>query len=275
MCVFLTIDFLFTVTDQPAGDTIHSPPVRGASPRNSSPIQDTGNLTNNLSKLDLNGTCSDKFLHSSTISEEAVGGGHDQSSSSGLGTSAGTSATLDPDLNSTFGHLFPDRRAPGCELKNNFQYQKTLDYDQQKLLATRAIQSKPSAGEPRTPTPSWSGLGFSNSMPEHVIKEKMAAEQTILLPAEVTHGEGGGAGDIKNNVFSGHGANAWFGNSSAFDALLNGPKLGTANVGAGGILPTAVDNDDLPSVFAKEVFRNTNLWLDPDNDPDHLKMFFH
>ena len=172
---------------------------------------------------------------------------------------------MDPDLNSTFGHLFPDRRAPGCELKN-LQYQKTLDYDQQKLLATRAIQSKPSAGEPRTPTPSWSGLGFSNSMPEHVIKEKMAAEQTIL-PAEVTE-EGG---DIKN-VFSG-GANAWFGNSSAFDALLNGPKLGTANVGTGGILPTA-DNDDLPSVFAKEVFRN-NLWLDSDNDPDHLKMFFH
>merc|ERR1711936_1457922 len=89
----------------------------------------------------------------------------------------------------------------------------------------------------------------------------MAAEQTILLPAEVTHGEGGGAGDIKNNVFSGHGANAWFGNSSAFDALLNGPKLGTANVGAGGILPTA-DNDDLPSVFAKEgLAKYTDLFV--------------
>ena len=72
------------MNDQPAGDTIHSPPVRGASPRNSSPIQDTGNLTNNLSKLDLNGTRDDKFtLHSSTISEEAAG--HDQSSFSGLG----------------------------------------------------------------------------------------------------------------------------------------------------------------------------------------------
>lgn len=169
---------------------------------------------------------------------------------------------MDPDLNSTFGHLFPDRRAPGCELKNLQCYQKTLDYDQQKLLATRAIQSKPSAGEPRTPTPSWSGLGFSNSMPEHIIKEKMVAEQTIL-PAEVT-GEGGD--NIKNNVFSAnHGtSNAWFGNSSAFDALLNGPKLGTTgngNVGtAGSILPTAVDNDDLPSVFAKEVQYRNNLW---------------
>ncbi len=29
-----------------------------------------------------------------------------------------------------------------------------LDYDQKKLLATKAIQTKP-AGEPRTPTPSW------------------------------------------------------------------------------------------------------------------------
>ena len=53
-------------------------------------------------------------------------------------------------------------------------YKKAIisDYDQKKLLATKAIQTK-STGEPRTPTPSWSGLGFSNSMPESVIRENL------------------------------------------------------------------------------------------------------
>ena len=56
--------------------------------------------------------------------------------------------------------------------------QKQLDYDQKRLMATRAIhQSKPCASEPRTPTQTWSGLGFSNSMPENVIREKLAAEE--------------------------------------------------------------------------------------------------
>ena len=57
-------------------------------------------------------------------------------------------------------------RAPGCEKK---------DYEQKKLLATQAMRSKP-MGEPRTPNSVWSGLGFSSSMPEAVIREKMAAE---------------------------------------------------------------------------------------------------
>ena len=155
------IYFRFSVTER-NGESISSPPIRGTSPRNSSPVQDSGNLTNNLSKLDA--TC-DKLMHLS-VSDDA----NEHSSSSGLGTSA---SNVDPDLNSTFGHLFPDRRAPGCEIKSLQQFQKSLDYDQKKLLATRAIQSKPSAGEPRTPTPSWAGLGFSNSMPEPVIKEKL------------------------------------------------------------------------------------------------------
>ena len=99
----------------------------------------------------------------------------------------GTSvSTVEPDLNSTFGHLFPDRRAPGCEKKNlqmqqyraQQQQNRNVDFDEKRLLATRAIQSKPT-GEPRTPTPAWSGLGFSNSMPEHMIKEKMAVPEQV------------------------------------------------------------------------------------------------
>ena len=53
-----------------------------------------------------------------------------------------------------------------------------MDYDQKRLMATRAMhQSKPCGSEPRTPTQTWSGLGFSSSMPENVIREKLAAEE--------------------------------------------------------------------------------------------------
>ena len=84
----------------------------------------------------------------------------------------------DPSVNASPKTFFShDRRAPGCEMKS---LQKQMDYDQKRLMATRAIQNKP-AGEPRTPTPSWSGLGFSNSMPENVIREKVAAQNIIFL----------------------------------------------------------------------------------------------
>ncbi|XP_030621249.1 bicaudal C homolog 2 [Chanos chanos] len=45
------------------------------------------------------------------------------------------------------------------------------DYEKKKLLATRAMQKKPVVTEVRTPTDTWSGLGFSKSMPAEAIKE--------------------------------------------------------------------------------------------------------
>uniref|UniRef100_A0A1A8NRD6 SAM domain-containing protein n=1 Tax=Nothobranchius rachovii TaxID=451742 RepID=A0A1A8NRD6_9TELE len=45
------------------------------------------------------------------------------------------------------------------------------DYQKKKLLATRAMQRKPVVTEVRTPTDTWSGLGFSKSMPAEAIKE--------------------------------------------------------------------------------------------------------
>ena len=50
------------------------------------------------------------------------------------------------------------------------QIATAADYEAKRLLASRAMHTAPH-GEPRTPTPAWSGLGFSCSMPEHVIKE--------------------------------------------------------------------------------------------------------
>jgi len=67
-------------------------------------------------------------------------------------------------------------------------------------------------------------------------------------------------GDDDKALFSGTNASPWFGNSSAFDALLNGSKLNNnqppSNVGV--ILPT----DDLPTVFTKEgLAKYTDLFV--------------
>ncbi|XP_046907579.1 bicaudal C homolog 2 [Hypomesus transpacificus] len=45
------------------------------------------------------------------------------------------------------------------------------DYEKKKLLATQAMQRKPVVTEVRTPTDTWSGLGFSKSMPAEALKE--------------------------------------------------------------------------------------------------------
>ncbi len=47
------------------------------------------------------------------------------------------------------------------------------DYDQKRLLASKAVASKPSSSEVRTPTSAWAGLGFSCSMPEAVMREQL------------------------------------------------------------------------------------------------------
>lgn len=253
------------------GGTDNSPPVNGSSPRNSSPVHDDGNLTNNLSKLDLNQT--DKLLHNEHIS-----------SSSGLGTSntsgdmsnnSSNSINKNRELGQLFMDKLVDRRAPGCEMKSlQLAVQKQLDYDQKKLLATKAMQTKPT-GEPRTPTPTWSGLGFSSSMPENVIRDKLAAEEAAaksqqnmvrrsLLGVDEEDGEEEATGEdnegreeAKNDSsFPYVGGNAWFGNSSAFDALLHPPKsLAMTNQS---ILPS----DDLPSLFAKHgLAKYTDLFV--------------
>ena len=85
--------------------------------------------------------------------------------------------------------------------------QIATDYEQKKLLATRAMQSKP-MGEPRTPNSVWSGLGFSSSMPEAVIREKMAAEQARAKQQREK--------DPSNS-------DNWFCQSNAFDSMLAPP----------------------------------------------------
>ncbi|XP_078117587.1 bicaudal C homolog 2 [Sander vitreus] len=45
------------------------------------------------------------------------------------------------------------------------------DYERKKLLANRAMQRKPVVTEVQKPTDTWSGLGFSKSMPAEAVKE--------------------------------------------------------------------------------------------------------
>ncbi|XP_020287705.1 protein bicaudal C isoform X2 [Pseudomyrmex gracilis] len=80
-----------------------------------------------------------------------------------------TSPTL-ADLSNMLSELsVPDRRAPGCEKKSfEMAAQQNLtpfDYEQKKLLATKAMQNKPSSSDFRVPTSAWSGYGLSQSIP--------------------------------------------------------------------------------------------------------------
>ncbi|XP_059175856.1 protein bicaudal C homolog 1-B-like isoform X2 [Physella acuta] len=71
-----------------------------------------------------------------------------------------------------------EKLAPGIERKNsstslfNSPLQFGFDYEQKKLLAMKAMQKKPE-GESRIPTDIWAGMGFSKSMPESAIRDKL------------------------------------------------------------------------------------------------------
>ncbi|XP_050462140.1 protein bicaudal C isoform X2 [Cataglyphis hispanica] len=73
------------------------------------------------------------------------------------------------DLSSMLSELpVTDRRAPGCEKKSLEIVQQHLtpfDYEQKKLLATKAVQNKSGNNDFRVPTSAWSGYGLSQSIP--------------------------------------------------------------------------------------------------------------
>ncbi|KAL6439545.1 hypothetical protein ACFW04_003979 [Cataglyphis niger] len=72
------------------------------------------------------------------------------------------------DLSSMLSELpVTDRRAPGCEKKSLeiVQHLTPFDYEQKKLLATKAVQNKSGNNDFRVPTSAWSGYGLSQSIP--------------------------------------------------------------------------------------------------------------
>uniref|UniRef100_A0A8C4EN35 BicC family RNA binding protein 1 n=1 Tax=Dicentrarchus labrax TaxID=13489 RepID=A0A8C4EN35_DICLA len=101
-----------------------------------------------------------------------------------------------------------DKRAPGSERaaeraaqqnererirlapQTSFANMQAFDYEQKKLLATKAMLKKPVVTEVRTPTNTWSGLGFSKSMPAETIKELRRANHVPYKPSMSTTYEG-------------------------------------------------------------------------------------
>uniref|UniRef100_A0A8C1TP88 BicC family RNA binding protein 1b n=1 Tax=Cyprinus carpio TaxID=7962 RepID=A0A8C1TP88_CYPCA len=100
-----------------------------------------------------------------------------------------------------------DKRAPGSERaaeraaqqnsdrirlppQSSFSSMQAFDYEQKKLLATKAMLKKPVVTEVRTPTNTWSGLGFSKSMPAETIKELRRANHVSYKPTMSTTYEG-------------------------------------------------------------------------------------
>ncbi|KAM9809648.1 protein bicaudal C homolog 1-A-like isoform 1-T1 [Syngnathus typhle] len=101
-----------------------------------------------------------------------------------------------------------DKRAPGSERaaeraaqlnererirlapQTSFANMQAFDYEQKKLLATKAMLKKPVVTEVRTPTNTWSGLGFSKSMPAETIKELRRANHVPYKPSMSTTFEG-------------------------------------------------------------------------------------
>uniref|UniRef100_A0A671LQI3 Protein bicaudal C homolog 1-B-like n=1 Tax=Sinocyclocheilus anshuiensis TaxID=1608454 RepID=A0A671LQI3_9TELE len=82
--------------------------------------------------------------------------------------------------------LLADKRAPGSERaaeRRLAPHMQASDYEKKKLLATKAMLKKPVVTEIRTPTNTWSGLGFSKSMPAESMKELRRAHHVPYKPS--------------------------------------------------------------------------------------------
>ncbi|XP_071985824.1 protein bicaudal C homolog 1 isoform X7 [Engystomops pustulosus] len=95
----------------------------------------------------------------------------------------------DSEMSSPEGPV-TDKKAPGSERAAERAAQqnseRAYDYEQKKLLATKAMLKKPVVTEVRTPTNTWSGLGFSKSMPAETIKELRRANHVSYKPTMST-----------------------------------------------------------------------------------------
>lgn len=203
------------------GSSLHSSPLRSSPrppPRNSSPVDAGGNLTANLHKMDL------------TAGSSGILGDKSGSQSQDLSNLLGE---LSMGQGQTQGKA-QDRRAPGCERNQGQAEQRPQDYVEKRLLATKAMQHKV-CGEPRTPNSVWSGLGFSHSMPEAVIREKLQQEHARAKQAR------------EKEVAS----NSDFWQSQAYESILpNVKKVGS------------IIGDGLPALLAKQgLAKYTDVFL--------------
>nr|XP_060497079.1 protein bicaudal C homolog 1-like [Panthera onca] len=123
----------------------------------------------------------------------------------------------DPELSAAESPL-ADKKAPGSERaaeraaaaqqnsertclapRPSYVNMQAFDYEQKKLLATKAMLKKPVVTEVRTPTNTWSGLGFSKSMPAETIKELRRANHVSYKPTMTTTFEGSSVSLSRSN----------------------------------------------------------------------------
>ncbi|XP_035255332.1 protein bicaudal C homolog 1-like [Anguilla anguilla] len=191
-----------------------------------------------------------------------------------------------------------DKRAPGSERaaeraaqqssdrlrlapQASFISMEAFDYEHKKLLATKAMLKKPVVTEVRTPTNTWSGLGFSKSMPAEAIKELRRANHVPYKPTMSTtyedsplplsntlEGVAGAAGSDSDNWRDRNGGDLR--GHSEFAASVGSPKrkqtksvelyLSSSNymdcvssaMGSNGCsLSSSAKGSDLPELFSK------------------------
>ncbi|KAF7220347.1 protein bicaudal C homolog 1 isoform X1 [Nothobranchius furzeri] len=195
-----------------------------------------------------------------------------------------------------------DKRAPGSERaaeraaqqnererirlapQTTFANMQAFDYEQKKLLATKAMLKKPVVTEVRTPTNTWSGLGFSKSMPAETIKELRRANHVSYKPSMTTTYEGSplslsrsssregiGSGSDSDNWRERNGTGNGLTNHTEFPSAVSSPKrkqnksaaehyLSSSNymdsissvTGSNGCnLNSSLKGSDLPELFSK------------------------
>uniref|UniRef100_A0A674AKR9 BicC family RNA binding protein 1 n=1 Tax=Salmo trutta TaxID=8032 RepID=A0A674AKR9_SALTR len=178
----------------------------------------------------------------------------------------------DPESSASDGPV-TDKRAPGSERAaeraaqqnerdrirlaphSSFANMQALEYEQKKLLATKAMLKKPVVTEVRTPTNTWSGLGFSKSMPAETIKELRRANHVSYKPTMSTTYEGSplslsrsgsregvGNGSDSDNWRDRNGVGNGLANHAEFPASVSSPKRKQNKSG------------ELPSRYLSELF---------------------
>ncbi|XP_035598585.1 bicaudal C homolog 2 isoform X1 [Oncorhynchus keta] len=113
----------------------------------------------------------------------------------------------DTRRNSLMTDLTPNHDTLTDVLRN-----EDYDYEMKKLLATRAMQRNPVVTEVRTPTDTWSGLGFSKSMPAEAVKELRNVSRRSYKPYLANTGQQQqtwGPQNAKEKVSNGSNSENW------------------------------------------------------------------
>ncbi|XP_061140529.1 protein bicaudal C homolog 1-B-like isoform X2 [Syngnathus typhle] len=169
-----------------------------------------------------------------------------------------------------------DKRAPGSERaaeraaqlnererirlapQTSFANMQAFDYEQKKLLATKAMLKKPVVTEVRTPTNTWSGLGFSKSMPAETIKELRRANHVPYKPSMSTTFEGSplslSRAGSREGVANGSDSDNWRERNAAEHYLSSSNYMDCISsvTGSNGCsLNSSLKGSDLPELFSK------------------------